>query len=132
MQNLVQICCSIRSVIVNVTATQYTCSLNGVPPPPLTSTVKSSLFTHAHSSPLSLAARLHQCHLNCSRYINNGWTFSGQTSSYIIEVGNTTLRSGFKCQHCPLLVMCLWARHSISLCLSFLFSKMGAVIVEKT
>ena len=29
-------------------------------PPPLTSTVKSSLFTHAHSSPLSLAARLHR------------------------------------------------------------------------
>ena len=27
--------------------------------PPLTSTVKSSLFMHAHSSPLSLAARLH-------------------------------------------------------------------------
>ena len=30
-------------------------------PPPLTSTVKLSLFTHAHSSPFSLAARLHQC-----------------------------------------------------------------------
>ena len=29
-------------------------------PPPLTSTVKLSLFTHVHSSPLSLA-RLHQC-----------------------------------------------------------------------
>ena len=28
-------------------------------PPPLTSTVKSSLFTHAHYSPLSLAARLY-------------------------------------------------------------------------
>ena len=27
--------------------------------PPLTSTVKSSLFTHAHPSPLSLAAMLH-------------------------------------------------------------------------
>ena len=35
-------------------------------PPPLTSTVKLSLFTHVHSSPLSLAARLHQCHTNCS------------------------------------------------------------------
>ena len=30
-------------------------------PPPLTSTVKSSLFTHAHSRPLSLAAMLHRC-----------------------------------------------------------------------
>ena len=47
--------------------------------PLLTSTVKLSLFTHVHSSPLSLAARLHQCHANHSHYINNGWTFSRQT-----------------------------------------------------
>ena len=46
--------------------------------PPLTSTVKSSLFMHAHSSPLSLASRLYWCHENYSCYINNGWTFSGQ------------------------------------------------------
>ena len=52
-------------------------------PPPLTSTVKSSLFTHAHSSPLSLAVRLHRCSTNCSHYINNGWTFSEQTIIYI-------------------------------------------------
>ena len=43
-------------------------------PSPLTSTVKSSLFTHVYSSPLSLAARLHPCHTNCSHYINNGRT----------------------------------------------------------
>ena len=48
-------------------------------PPLLTSTVKSSLFTNAHSSPLSLTARLHQCGSKCSHYNNNGWTFSGQT-----------------------------------------------------
>ena len=48
-------------------------------PAPLTHTVKSSLFTHVHSSPLSLAARLHWCHANISHYINNGWTSSGQT-----------------------------------------------------
>ena len=30
MQDLIQICCSNCSVILNVTATQYTCSLNGV------------------------------------------------------------------------------------------------------
>ena len=48
--------------------------------PPLTSTVRWSLFTHAHSSPPSLAARLHWCHANCSSYVNNGWTFSVQTS----------------------------------------------------
>ena len=47
--------------------------------PPLTSTVKSSLFTPVLSSPLSLAAWLHQCHTNCFHYINNGWTFSRQT-----------------------------------------------------
>ena len=64
------------SVIFNVTAPQYTCSLNGIP---LTGTVKSSLFTHAHSSPLSLAARLHQCCTNSSRHTNSGWTFPGQT-----------------------------------------------------
>ena len=29
-QNLMQICCSCCSVILNVTATQYTCSLNGI------------------------------------------------------------------------------------------------------
>ena len=49
-------------------------------PPPLTSTVKSSLFTNVHSSPLSLAARFHRCHTNHSRYVTNGWTFSRQTS----------------------------------------------------
>ena len=82
MQNLMQIHCSTYSVILNVLATQYTCSLNGEHglPPPLTSTVKSSLFMRVHSSPLSLAARLHWCYANCSRYINNGWTFSGQAS----------------------------------------------------
>ena len=48
-------------------------------PPPLTSTVKWSLFTYVHSSPLSLASRLHRCHTNHSHYINNGWTFSTQT-----------------------------------------------------
>ena len=51
--------------------------------PPLTNTVKLSLFTHVHSSPLSLAARLHRCHTNHSHYINDDWTFSRQTS-YIL------------------------------------------------
>ena len=36
--------------------------------PSLTSTVKSSLFTHAHYSPLCLAARLHRCCTNRSLY----------------------------------------------------------------
>ena len=38
------------------------------------------LFTHAHSSPHPLAARLQPHHTNHSCYINNDWTFSGQTS----------------------------------------------------
>ena len=54
--------------------------------PPLTSTVKSSLFTHVHSTPLSLAARLHRYRRILSRYINNGWTFSGQTSIYLRSI----------------------------------------------
>ena len=55
-------------------------------PPPLTSTAKSSLFTHEHSSPLTLAARLHGCCTNRSHYINNGWTFSGQTPYFYNEI----------------------------------------------
>ena len=51
---------------------------------PLTSTGKSSLLMHVRSSPLSLAARLHQCHANCLRYINNGWTSPGQTLYSIV------------------------------------------------
>ena len=38
-------------------------------PPPLTSAVQLSLFTHVHSSPLSLAAGLHRCCANRSCYI---------------------------------------------------------------
>ena len=72
MQNLMQMCCCTCSVILNARASQYTCSLNGVYPPPLTSTVKFSLFTHVHSSSLSLTARFHQCCANHSLYINNG------------------------------------------------------------
>ena len=51
-------------------------------PPPLTSTVKL-LFTHVHSSPLSLAPKLHQCHTIHCWYINNGCAFFGQISLYI-------------------------------------------------
>ena len=48
-------------------------------PPPLTSTVKLSLFTHVHSSPLSFTARLHRCHAIHFRCVNSGWNFSGRT-----------------------------------------------------
>ena len=56
MQNLIQIRCSTRSVILNVMATQYTCSLNGVY---LLHWLVKLSFTCIHSSPLSLAASLH-------------------------------------------------------------------------
>ena len=80
MQNWMQIHLSTCSVVLNVTATQYTCSLNSIYHPHWLSTVKSSFFTHVHSTPLSLAARLHWCHTNPCHYINNGWTFSRKTS----------------------------------------------------
>ena len=90
-----QICCSTCSVILNLMATQYKCSVVHMLtqqhiPPPLTRTVKSSLFTHAHSNPLSLAARLHKCHTSHSCHINNGWIFSGQMSvyTYLIYIPN--------------------------------------------
>ena len=61
-QNLKQIHCSIHLVILNVMVTQYTGSLGGVycsywPQ-------WSHHCSHMHSSPLSLAARLHRCHAN--------------------------------------------------------------------
>ena len=70
---------------------------------PLTSAMKLSLFTDAHSSPLSLAARLHQCHAHHSHYINNGWTFSGQTSySWSHSKSNVCLGSFKPCWVEPL------------------------------
>ena len=76
MQNLTQIHCSTHSVISNVMATQYTRSLNGVYRPHwLVQWSCPCSLTHAHSSPLSLAARLQGCHTNRSCCINNGWAF---------------------------------------------------------
>ena len=79
MQNLMQTCCSMSSVILNATATHVLTQQHL--PPSLTSSVRSSLFTHVPSSPLSLAARLHRCCGNSSCYINDGWTFSRQISN---------------------------------------------------
>ena len=65
---------------------------------PLTSTVKLPLFTHAHSSPLSLAARSQLCHANCSHCSNNGWTFSGQTLyfKFVHILWSITYKHNFK------------------------------------
>ena len=70
------------SLILNVMTTQYT---QQHLLPPLTSIAKSSLFMHAHSSPLFLAARLHWCHTNHTRSIKNGWTFSTQTLYFPLQ-----------------------------------------------
>ena len=72
------------------------------PLPPLTSTVKT-LFTHVHSSPPSLDARLHWCYAN-HYYINNDWTFSRQTS-YILY---------YTYLHVPVCV-CVYV-HSVCVC----------------
>ena len=79
IQNVMQIHYSTGSVILNATATVHMLTQWHLPSP-LTSTVKLTLFTHAHYSPLSLAARLHWCLSNCSHYTNNSWTLSRQTS----------------------------------------------------
>ena len=73
-----QICRSTRSVIVNAMATQYTLSFNDIYRPHWL--VQWSRHCSHMCIPVSLAARLHQCHAKDSRYINNDWTFSRQTS----------------------------------------------------
>ena len=78
MQNLMQIHCPSWSVILNVTATQYTCSLSGIYHPHWLVQWRHHC-SHAHYSPLSLVARSHWCCVNDSCCINNGWTFSRQT-----------------------------------------------------
>ena len=83
-QNLMQICCSTQSCQMWQPHSTHT-QTAGRLLPPLTSTVKSWLFMHVHSSPLSLATRVHGCHTNHSRHTNNSWSFSGQTSSCIIK-----------------------------------------------
>ena len=78
-QNWMQICCSTCSVILNVMATQCTCSLNTVYHPHWLRQWSCHCSHMCDLSPLALAARLHQRCTNCSHYIINGWTFSGQT-----------------------------------------------------
>ena len=80
MRNLMQVHCSMHSVILNVMTTQYTWSLKGVYHPHWLGRWSHhySRIQHMYSSPLSLAARLHQGHANCSHYINNSWTFPRQ------------------------------------------------------
>ena len=71
-------------------------------PHPLSSTAKSSLFTHAHSSVFSLAAILHQCHTKHSHYVNVS-TISRETL-YIFQKGKKTI----ECKRPPTALRYLW------------------------
>ena len=76
VQNLMQIRCSTCSVILNVTATQYTCSLNGVYHPHWLAQWShhcSHMCIPVHSPWLPGYIDIMKAVL----YINNGWTFSG-------------------------------------------------------
>ena len=77
--NFMQIFCSTCSVIFQWDGHTVHMLMPWCLPPPLTSTMRSSLFTYVHFSPLSLAAMLHQCHTNRCHYINNSWTFYRQS-----------------------------------------------------
>ena len=57
--------------------------IQGCLPPLLTSTVKLSLFMHAHSSPLFLAARLCPWLTKCSCYIIMAWLFPDRPCMYV-------------------------------------------------
>ena len=83
-QNLMLNHCSIFSVILNAMATQYTCSVKGI------YSLKCLTYRHLQYSEVVivhiftsqstfLGCQLHWCCTNHSHYINNGWTFSGQT-----------------------------------------------------
>ena len=93
-------------------------------PPPLTSTVKSSLFMHAYSSPLSLAARLHGCCTRCSGYVSNGWTFSRETS--YMRLLNVCKSHDF-CHMCALSFVPTW--HNTRLGSSWLRPCNGLVLI---
>ena len=64
MQNLMHIHCSTQSFWMRQPHSTHAHSLASTTP--LTSTANSSLFTHAHSSPLSSAAGLCRCRTNSS------------------------------------------------------------------
>ena len=77
--NSMKIHCSIHSVFLNVTATQYTCSLNGIYLPHWL--VQWSVHcSHIHIPVHPPWPPAYQCHTNHSPYVNKDWTFSGQIS----------------------------------------------------
>ena len=75
MQNLIQIHCATHSVILNMVATQYTCSLNSIYYSHWL-VQWSCHCSHMHIPVHSLWLPGYMCKHSC--YINNGWTFSRQ------------------------------------------------------
>ena len=79
-QNLMQTRCSIHTGILNATShTIHMFTQWHILPPWLVQWSCHCLHT-VHSSPLSLTAMLHWRHGSHCCFINNGFTFSGQTS----------------------------------------------------
>ena len=79
MQTLMQICCSTCSVILNVKATQYTCSFNGVYRPHWLHSEVMIVHTRAFQS-TDLGCQVTWMSLKLSHSINNGWTVFKQIS----------------------------------------------------
>ena len=99
MQNLMQIHCSSHSVILNVTATQYTCSVNGIYCSHWLvqwSCHCSHMCIPVHSPWLPGSIDVMQTTIV---YIKKGWTCFGQTL------------------HTPVLNKKKWTQHTIPLCL---------------
>ena len=84
MQNLMQIRCFTSSIILNMTATQYTYSLNSISHPHWV--VQWSHQCSPMCIPVHSSARLHRCCANHSHSINNDWTFCRQTLSLSLFV----------------------------------------------
>ena len=78
MQSLLQTCCSTHSVILNVIATQYTCSLNSIYCPHWL--VQWSCHCSCMCVPVLSPWLPGYADVAQTILINTGWTFSGQTS----------------------------------------------------
>ena len=82
MQNLMQVRCSAYSVILKCDGYTVHMLTQWCLPPPLISMVKS-IIVHARASQSTpLGCQVTWCCTNCSRYINNAWSFSGHTLMY--------------------------------------------------
>ena len=95
-QNWMQTCCSTRSVILNVMATQTHAHSTAST---ASADCSEAIIVHTCTfSPLSLAARSHRGHAHHSHYIDNDWAFSRQTFIYPI--------------HKYVKYICIWCTHT--------------------